>query len=355
MQITRAITFPLYPPDGMDWPEFWKLLHESWERSTALANWTVQALALQDAVRLGSQKLPPFPKNFQIYAHFNKQCPDRGLWDGMTQSASSVLRAVQKTYFAKRFEVLVRREAKWMHYRYPYPFLVQNAAWKILWDGERPRIRAALPGGTVEVNVRCGPEMRRQLRQLRLIHEGKAKQGELSLYVKGNHPMLKAVGTFEVQDQPDAEHTMLVRTDPQAFWVGELDFSERKEPWILNADFLRRKVAEHKVFLQRMSEDTKREKRWPASVREEMNRARAKRCRKQEARVSSWIHQATAMLVNFARRRKVKILIYDDKNQEYLDSFPWSRLKVTLAGKCQAIDMEFKDVNPPKKRGKKGA
>jgi hypothetical protein len=164
--------------------------------------------------------------------------------------------------------------------------------------------------------------MRRQLSHFAAIVNG-AKRGEAAIYKRGDRTLLKLV--FHATRKPVGEltGTILVRTDPAAFWVCEL---QGRQPWIVNADHARRWVAEHTVYRQRMSEDLKYEKRWPVEMRRNMLRSLEDRCRKMNDRLATWCQEASKMLAEFARRQKAATVIYDDRNQAYLPKFPWFRL-----------------------------
>lgn len=141
---------------------------------------------------------------------------------------------------------------------------------------------------------------------------------------------------------------MLVRTDPNAFWVAE---QEGHPPWIVNADHVRRWQAEHRTFLQRFAEDMKREKRWPKRKRLRMNGARARRCDKNRSRLETWSHQVTASLARLAAARRVGEVIYDDSPRGFLESFPWHELKVKLAYKLEGLGIRFSGCLDERKDG----
>lgn len=344
--IVRAVTFPLATPLGLSnerAAEYWlrvnAALASAWALSTSLANWSVIELAKGDVVRGPNDvKIPKMPRVY-LYGLWAKH-NQRHAWHGATQSANCVMRAVEKKYRATRLQTIWLRRQVLPTYRYPYPFPVHNRSWQPTY-GEHGEylLRVAFPGaGEPEtLRLRTGHEFRRQMAGFRDLESGAAKRGEAAIYKSGKHTMAKLVGHFQRQELADREHTMIVRTDPDAFLVAELD---GRAPWILNADHVRRWQAEHSRYLQRINEDTKYEKRWPLAVRENINHARDKRCRKQRDRLDSFIHQASAAVVEYARRNRVAEVIFDDQ-ASFIESFPWHSFRTKLAYKLHALGIQL--------------
>lgn len=332
--IVRAITFPVVEPVGRTWKEFRAALQACWRESTSLANWAITELLKQERLRRPDDRKISKAPVLYLYGHAKKNFWGWGAWAGCYQSANCVLRQADKKWRSDRYKVMWTGDASAPTFRYPHPYPVHNQAWSPEFDeGNRPIVRVSLHGETWTLRLRGGPEFARQLAGFRQILAG-AKKGELAIFRRGRegHVMLKMVAHFP---KPEAKsgHTLLVRTDPEHFWVCE---REGRAAWIVNADHVKRWIAAHKDFLQRLSEDTKYEKRWPARMRENMNKARELRCRKHHDRIDTWCHQATAMLVEFCRRQGAAEVIYDDECQEYLPSFPWHNLKTKLGYKLEA-------------------
>lgn len=340
--ICRAVTYPIAPV-GIDWKILDAILLPAWRESTALANWSVLELIRHDVgATAGTKSLPPYPHcrcgacrhlqgGIYLYGHFKKYA-GRKSWDGAAAAANCILRNVQAKYLRERGSVLWRCARALPTYRFPYPFPVHNQSWACRIEGQDrvPTVALSLPGGRVEVRMANRAEMRRQETLFRLLANGEAKRGEAAIYRKGKHALLKLVGHFPRKEQRGLAGTLCVRTDPNAFWVSEQD---GRAPWILNADHVRRWVATHRCYLQRLSEDTKHEKRWPQEMRDHINRARELRCRKHNDRIGTWCHEATKMLAEFALRQKAAEVLYDDSIQSYVESFPWARLKELLKNK----------------------
>lgn len=328
--VCRAVAFPV-TPTSCAWKDLDPLLAAAWAEATALANWAVLEMAKADVARTPAMaELPPAPRVplyrlFQAYA-------GRAAWAGAAAAANCVLRAVQRKYLKERFDVVWRRARALPTFRYPHPFPVHNQAWACRLEGKDavPTVTLGLPGGRVEVRMANRAEMRRQVALFRLLADGTAKRGEAALYKKGKHTLLKLVGHFPRPKDEGLTGTLCVRTDPHAFWVSEQD---GRAPWVVNADHVRRWAAAHHAYLQRVAEDTKHEKRWPAGMRRHINRSRALRCRKHNDRLATWCHEAAKMLAQFALRQKAAEVLYDDQDLGYLASFPWARLRENLKNK----------------------
>jgi len=208
----------------------------------------------------------------------------------------------------------------------------------------------AFPGGRLKIPLRVDDRRWRQAKDLERILSGEADQAEAQLYCKGDPfkggaVMVKLVAHFRRERKDPGEKTLLVRTDPAAFLVaevcepatrtGEVPTKVLGDPWILNADNVRRKVAEHDAFRQRMSEDLKHEKRWPGQTRERMNGHLDVRCRKVRDYLDNHAHTVSRMLANYALRRRCGTVVWDDKERGYLPHYPWSQFKLKLAYKLK--------------------
>lgn len=371
--VLRAVTVPLARPDG-GWPALDAKLAECWAESTALANWTLDTLYARDVRRTPNMaKLPPMPKvdlyNLGFAANGPRAYPRWAAWAGACAAASSLMRAVEAKYRSYRYELIWQGERTLDNVRYPYPFPVHNQCWSLGRDaGGRFVVTARLPGGPVELPLRGGPEFARQLCALRQLERGEAVKAEMALYRvsscghNGRHqtaerapgggrrktfrPMCKMVLWVPRPQYQAADKTLFLATDPNAFWVAEVDGFRS----IVNGDHVRRsayaagirhRAGVHDAYRQRMSEDLKYEKRWPAATRRRMVESLAGRCEKHNRRVETFCKEVVAHLVGFARRRKVSAVVYDDADRGFVASFPWARLRTMLATKLDELGIEL--------------
>lgn len=111
--------------------------------------------------------------------------------------------------------------------------------------------------------------------------------------------------------------------------------------WIYNADHARRHVAEHSQFVQRLAEDRKAEWRYPKRRGAQIQRLTEQRCTKHRRRMNTVIDQVSSALANYARRRRVRLVTYNDTCRDYLASFPYFDLEVKIKQKLDRLGIEF--------------
>jgi hypothetical protein len=211
-------------------------------------------------------------------------------------------------------------------------------------------------GERFTLRLRGGWQMKRQLGAFGQIVRGEAIPGELALYrVRANGSdhrngmqdrspgggqrqywriMAKLVAWLPRQPAKERKGRMIVRTQDDCFCRVACP---GREDWVLNADHVRRWVAQHRRYLQRMAEDLKFEKRWPAKVRQQMVESQERRCLKQRHRIETWCRQATATIANFADRQGVEQVEYDDSVCGYLPSFAWGTFWALLGFKLDGF------------------
>jgi hypothetical protein len=347
----------------------------------------------------------PMPGGRALYAHFGQCYPHRDRLDGAAIAASSLLRLVEAKYRKERYQSVWLRRSHFPCYTFPVPLPLHPQAWHVEhrpdWTpeagpGGKYVFEVALPGGRWQLALRSNPgEFARQLAAVGMLLRGEAVACEAQLYDKpanGNdhrhaHTRRRPAGgrtdRFEtvvklvlwVPKSPPREacETMFLRTDPNAFWTAEIG-GRHTRPWVLNGDHARRLVAatvadarrlgevaggeghpgdalgadsirfrvmRHRTYRQRMSEDLKYEKRWPAHVRRRMVEALGLRCEKQERRLLDWLHAAAALVANYCVRQGVCTVVYDDSVQSYMPSFPWFRLREVLRQRLEAERVEL--------------
>jgi hypothetical protein len=354
--VLRAVTFPVASPLGMEWKEFREQLAIAWANTTALSNWTFREMAKADVVRTPKmEKLPKAPSVY-LYPGARENFPELS-----SQSVVATQHAVQGKYNRARLETIWRNEASFSSVRYPAPYIVPAASWSVRWLSKTERVPiVSLPlgGSRVELRLRGSADFRRQLKSLELLIEEKALPGTLEIYRQrasnGDHRgMIKAADPAGGQtvswrvmvklvmwlprSASNGNGVLRVRTDECAFLIAE---AANTEPFVLNADHVRRWVAEHSKRLHRMSVDTKFEKRWPAKMRQQMQDNRDVWVSKQNRRLSTWSHQATASMVGYAARRHFGKIEFDGKCKSYVQ-FPWHELERLLKEKCAINGIEF--------------
>lgn len=334
----RAIVIPVASPTehGKGSPEAWRDLRESlrqaWIRSTEAANWALRRLLANEVIRQpGDTKCPKMPK---IYLYGERK------WDGWSQSAAAVLRTVESNYRSKRYQVVWTGGASLPNVRYPYPYPVHNAAWDLF---EHPEgglfFECRLPDGRVSMRLKGGHEYRRQLLGARWLIENPHLRGEASIYQCGDQIVVKLVGWFPRKVDQQADGVMYVRTDPQSFLIGLNAKDERL--WIINGDRARRWMTRTAVATQRWREDQKYEMRHPKRKNRKTAEDMQAATKKNRDRLSSFIDESAAQVVNHARRRRLSRIVLDDSCREFFRDFQWFRLHTLMAQKANAAGIEF--------------
>ncbi len=347
--ILRATTFPVSGPVDRTWPELNETLSACWNQTTSLANWAVTETAKADVVRMpGDVKLPSLPRVY-LYPQARQLFPALD-----AQTVAATLRAVQMRYRAARLNVIWRGAATLPRYRYPYPISVCAQSWRASFgDDGALLVRVRLGTERWTLRLRTWPGGRREVAAFRRIVTGEAVQSELSLVRQrassGDHRaeitarapgggrqvvykvMAKLAAWHPRPPAPEARSgQMELRSGSDHLWVAVV---AERPPWFLNADHVRRWVAAHRRFLERIREDTKREKRVPSREMRQIKDALSVRCEKQHRRIHTFCHQAARMLAEYADRQRVAEVIYDDRNRSYLADFNWSLLQTVLRDK----------------------
>lgn len=329
----RAITLPVAGPLGAEWNDLRAALRECWANATQLANWAVTELAKADVVRTPDmERLRPMPRVY-LYPGARKILPEMD-----TGSVVSLLQAAEKRYRAARYDVVWRRAASLPTFRYPIPYPVHNQRWKVREEeGKGLILSAPLAGRRWDLILKTGGRWRQRAAVRRLI-AGEAVAGELAIYERGSNVMAKMVMWLPVErpDQRELSGTLYVRTTEDAVWRYHV---EDEEPRHLYADQVRRWIAAHKRRSERARHDLKAERRSKAARQRHLEDV-APNYQKHYDRIDSWTHEATAMLANYAARRRVACVVYDDSVTGYAD-LPWHWLRDRLSYKLDAHGIEF--------------
>lgn len=347
----RAVTVPVAGPVDATWEELRASLQLCWQDATRVANWAVSEMAKAEVPRMaGDVKMSTCPSPY-LYPGARDLAPKLG-----TRSVIALLQAVEKRYRKRRLAAIWRRAESLPSYRYPLPLPIHNEAWSLgRNDGGAYVVQVPLAEGRrFSMHLRGGDEFRRQLAMMGKITSGECPQGELSIYQRsgssgdhrpngvGREPsrlLVKMCAWFPKHVQQGASGTLYVRTGNYTLWTYRV--GEDGEPSVYHADQVRRWIAEYDRRMQRLADDTKHEKRWPARVRRGMAMRRQAWVEKQHNRMDSWTHEATAMLAGVAIRRRVACVHYDDLDRSYLDHAPWAQLRDRLAYKLAAAGIEL--------------
>ena len=354
-----AITMPVIGPISCDWPTLRALLRQCWAESTRLANWITSECYVRDVRRHpGLEKLSPWDAPY-LY-------PETSTFAVPCQTRAAMEQTLKARYRAIRYQLLWTNEVSLPTYGYPYPFAVPNQAWRARLEtgqdgsSEFPVVEVALPGGRVGLRLAGGRDYRRQLGAFRQLVSGEAIAGELSLYrvparesdgrngVPASGPsrplyrvLCKMVAYLprKPTKPPEGERVLSVRTDAESLLLALDVEGEKLRAW--HGDQVRDWCFQHQRWLARMADDSKHERRRPKRRRRRVLHDYESRGTKHRHRVRTWIGQTAAELVGLARRRGCTVLKYDDRDQRFVSTFPWSLLRATVERKCLDEGVRF--------------
>lgn len=367
-----AVTFPVRGPIGAEWKDLREALSAAWSRSTHLANWAVSELARADSFRKpGETKLAKAPtvNLYQLWQqHF-----EREQWGGAAQSANAILHGIQGRYMKRRYNVLWLQDESLPNVRYPYPYPVHNKAWKAEYhelegpNGGKtkvPAVSVVIGDRRWLLQLRGGPERRRQLKAFAQIADGTAISGELAIYRQrsslGAHRatmtdrngsgggakfqsrvMLKLVAWLprEAQRIPAyiLEKTLKVRTGTHCFLVAECE----GRYWTLRNNQVRGWVRAHARKLQYMADDSQFERRHPRRKRRQTLDHYDKICDRYAKRIKTHKDEVAAWLIMHAIRCRAGRIVFDGSVRSYCEGYPWDGLRDQIAHNCDKNAITF--------------
>jgi len=371
--IVRAGSLPIARPLNAGWDVLDPLLRACWDHAGQLANWALTELYTHDVRPIaGSDWIPPYP-GLYLYGHAREYYESWGWWAGAYAQANCVLRSAEDAYKRQRLAVL-RGLISLRTMRLPQPFPLHNQTWEPCLRDGRPVVSLSLPGGRVEVELRGGApgdqkEFARHLALFRALVAGEAKKCQLLITgqrcSKGCHraalaykepgggqtyyvrPLVKFVVRMPARPA-EGGRVLTLCTDPEAFWVAELD---GRRAWVLNNDHVRGAVARHaghKARLRRLGQDAKAERRLNHSQLRRLRERVEKLCHRHNHWLKTWLQQTAADLAGFAARQRVGEVAYSDAVRDFVPEFPWHRLKTALAGALAGAGITLHDLNVPR-------
>lgn len=358
---TKCIKLPVREVVGGAAKDFFSTFTKAWRLSTDLANWAQRRLLVHDVVRSPDMTTLPKFEAINLYKQWNLEVPlaVRDLWDGSTQSAATILRAVESTWKSHprfgRLAVIWRGESSPATYRWPYPWPVPAQSAKLSWaestneagvvDRKTPRLSITLPGGRVELRLDHGPGFRRFLGDFERLVSGQAILGEVKIVGRLRGGKLKGVdvriaGKFrrkvtevigrvaEISTASDAALKVLVPD---------------QEEFILYYNHLPAIIRRYEANRHRLAVDTKFEKRWPAAQRRRFVKAGAPRIAKQDRTITTLLQQIACAAVGYALRQRCDTVTYDDSIRTYAAPFRWHQLKTLIQNQCGQHGLRFVD------------
>jgi hypothetical protein len=335
--VLRAIALPVSGPADATWEELRIALRTAFVETTRCANWLATQFYARDRQREpGDVSLAAMPRVY-LYPEARKLFPALA-----SQTLASLERQVLARYRATRLAVVWRHAAALPTYRYPAPLPLPARMWALDCRDERWCLSVRIGDRRWLLRLRQGPGMKRQIGVLRQIADGTLDAGEAALYEIPSHAndhradsaparrlMVKiAVWLARPEDEIPGASTaaggagadaaaaaaaraavLIVRTAADAFLTAHLVSPHgRGDTWTLHADQVRG---------------------WMASAAR-----RRRHTARLHHRLHDWTHQATARLVVWAARQRVRTIVWDDAAGGYLPSYPWQRFLTTLTDKA---------------------
>jgi len=348
---TVAVTIPV-----IGTKEAWKIIKPQWYETTALSNWVLDNIIKHEKIRTPDQeKLSKKPKIY-LYGEARDNYPRFGI---LPSSASlSVINRVERDWNTDRYNVMWSYKQSRRVYKYAQPYTISD--FKIVQDENGIKISARIGDDNHTLSLSNSKGFYHQRRRLRNI----IKYTELTLYRRkandGDHRSFEVERTngqpikrryriyakicvvVRKESAIDKNGIIGVRTTKDSL-VAAFD-SKNKRIWWYNADHARRIVVKHEkhlLRLQRLSEDTKHERRKPkrdgACYREMISNVSKKDVR----RIQQIADEVAKSVVEFAYRRKYNGIVYDDRERSFANNFRWSILKEKIKSKCNMRGLKF--------------
>lgn len=369
LYFVRSVTFPvasIVEGPGETAAERWKsfraAMQACWQNSTQLANWAITEMAKRDVVRMpGMEKLPPSPPNkktpngepsFYLYKEFQGHPLAVDLFKDIdTHAVVAILNNIQAKYKASRFDVIWKRDAALPTFKFPYPYPIGSKNWKAEWLSETelaPVIRVTLNKTPFAIRLRGGSGFRRQKETFAKLISGDAAACEMAIYrvrAAGNdnrigikahnngatvnyNVMVKLVMWLPKEIIKRDAKVLTVSTDKGSFLIASFGDSEL---WRINADHVRRWIAEYNARRHRLSEDLKAEIR--TGGKDKFADLRERLARVQNDRLNSFVHESARQVSNYASRHKCSEVFLNDECRDYFPNFPWDDFRQKLREK----------------------
>jgi hypothetical protein len=341
--VLRAIAMPVSGPSDATWPELRAALHVAFAETTRCANWLMTELYARDRQRQPGEERLAKMRSLYLY-------PDaRALFPALaSQTLASLEQQVQAKYRAARLDLIWRHAVSLPTYRYPTPLPLPARMWDLVLHEQRWRLSARIGDRRWSLGLRQGPGMWRQTRVLQQVAAGTVEAGEATLYEitahRGDHRsegtrerrlMVKLAVWLARREPSEARDTLIVRTSSDAFVTAHI--AGQEHVWTLNADHVRRWIAEAARRHQRLREDRAHDCRLPVSDRTDLALTEKRVSEQLQRRLHTWTHQATAQLVARAEQRRVAAIVWDDTDGGYVPSYPWHQFVATLTDKAGAV------------------
>lgn len=331
---------------------------DAWSNGTRLANWAVTECLRHEPAQTTGQRLPALA--VPLYAAFGA-CPLHNDWIGMATSANAVMRSAEKRYRALRLAVQGTHSATAPTFRFPFPYPVPRQNWTVRNEHEHLILSLPLGGQRMEIQLLNERESRVNRERLQAIVDGTAIGGELRLCGVGvgqdsrkggmnlamRRPgggerkyvrVLVRISAYVPRSAKERQGlTMTVSTGAESLLYATVEGDT--EPWTYHGDHIRRWVIGSRVMRQRWADDTKAEHRTPVRIRRRRVEAGNRHNEKYRRRLDSAPNEVAKNLLNYAQRRGVDTLIYDDSVRDFCPDFAYANLEDLLLQKAEAMGL----------------
>lgn len=346
--VVRAVSFPVIGPlDAKQKDAFYTALRTGCRLVSRLSNFLMTEYKTRDRACVSSDgKLPKWEIPY-LYKEARAFMPELE-----SQAVISVDSNVKATYSKCRFHVTIGKQSL-PTMRDPQPYPVRSASWTARWltpTEKVPVLSVPVCGVRFDLRLKSGPHFRPQHHDFGELVEGRALGGQLILTLhqktktKNSRVMAKLVMYIRRNEHSGIikDKTMVVRSDAKSFLIGA---PGTNQIWRFNANHVIRWQAEHDWRLGRLREDCKLERRTrkipdPGQFRERI-------VAKHHKRMHTFLHQASAVVIDRALRMKCSRIAIDTSEHGYIESFPWFQLRVLVAQKAAANGLEFEDYSAP--------
>jgi hypothetical protein len=350
--VLRAITIPVAGPIDTDWKTLRDALRTCWGATMRLANWAVAELAKADCVRMtGVEKIPKQSHSY-LYPGARALCPELD-----SGSVVAILHAAEGKYGKTRYERIWLGKVSLPSFRYGMPYPCRSQDFRVFERDEQIMVNVRLTGVRYDLRLRGGHQFYRQISALKQLLAGEAVQSELALYEKranssdhrpnakekdsanngyAKRLMCKICLWLPREHRPEKNgNTLFAKTDKESLLI-VLDTNNEKL-WVENCDQVKRWTAEHYRRLQRWSDDQKAEQR-PTPA---FSTHRTLAAEKYRNRLDSLCKEVASHLANFAHRRRVSTVKYDDAEKSYCEKMPWAKLAECIRQKLDFFGIGF--------------
>jgi len=317
--------------------EFYTDLRSTLELSRRVYNMAMSECVAQDSESFSVEG--DFGKCEKI-ATYTTLVKGKSFAKGVTIELSNILRSAETKYKGKggaRFDVLTGRSTVPIARSHPWPLLSNKSAKNFTVENIDGNMYCTikLKSKKWKVRVASGSNYRYQIRGIMSaagIGDSKIWMDRKGRAIIGVSVQLDGVPLIEGK-------TLKVVTSTNALL--QLIPERSTRPYSINADHMVKSIARKRIQQQRMRQSIKPGKK--RQVRKALARTSSKHARK----MRSFVHEATARVISYAKRNGCSRIEYDDSIRSYAKSWPWFDMQEKLKYKCEDSGISFTRTSQP--------